>query len=170
MSRLIRTRPSARLLSAAVALALPAIAPLAPVPAFASASSAASSASESVGFSIGSISGSLKNSSGSSSKAADVAEGDYEIVDIMALAGDPERVALRLRAPAVDSAAAASAEIVLELPRRTAEQARLAPGHIVSARQRVYGIEFASGEPREAFFLALDDDWMRELRVRAVGS
>jgi hypothetical protein len=163
----VRAHP---LVAAAAVLALASLVLLAPSTARGAAGSAASSASQSVGFSIGSISGSLKNSSGSSSTAADVAEADYEVVDIVAVEGDPDLLRLRLRAPATGDAAAAPAELVLELPRRAVEQGQLAPGRSVSARHRVYGIEFASGEPRTAFFLVLDDEWYRELRLQAVAS
>ena len=163
--------PAHPLAAAAAALGLASLVLLlTPAPARGAAGSAASSASQSVGFSIGSISGSLKNSSGSSSQAANVAEADYDIVDIAAVEGDPDLLRLRLRAPAKGDAATAPAELVLELPRRAVEQGQLAPGRSVSARHRVYGIEFASGEPRTAFFLVLDDDWYRELRLQAIAS
>jgi hypothetical protein len=132
------------------------------------ASSAASSASESIGFSIGSISGSLKNSSGSSSRATDVAEGDYEVVDIVAIDGaTADLVRMTLRAAAGRSDAG---DLVLELPRPAVDEGRLARGRIVTARQRPYGVEFASGESGRAFFLVLDDEWFRELRANVVTS
>ncbi|HEY1392530.1 MAG TPA: hypothetical protein VFV25_04110, partial [Methylibium sp.] len=59
-------------------------------------------------------------------------------------------------------------EFYLYLPQAAYEQAKLAPGRTVTARQRPYGVEFAGGEPRQAFFLALDDDWYRELQAKAV--
>jgi hypothetical protein len=173
MLYLTRRRVPSRPATAVVAgLALCGLALLAPKPVHATAGSAASSASQSVGFSIGSVSGSLKNASGSSSKAAEVAEADYEVVEVAAVADDADllRLRLRLSAPAPGPATAALPEIELELPRRAVEQGQLAPGRSVSARHRVYGIEFASGEPREAFFLVLDDDWYRELRIQAVDS
>lgn len=170
MLHLTRLRAPAHPVLAAVAGLAYAIALLAPAPALAAAGSAASSASQSVGFSIGSISGSLTNSSGSSSKAADVAEADYEVVEIAEVEGEPDLLRLRLHAPAAGDASAAPTELVLELPRRAVEHGRLAPGRSVTARHRVYGIEFASGEPRAAFFLVLTDDWYRELRLQAVAS
>ena len=132
------------------------------------AGSAASSASESIGFSIGSISGSLKKSSGSSARAADVDEGEYEVVDIVAIDGgeaDGVRVTLR----AVDDREGNGA-LVLELRRPAIAEGRLAVGHVVTARHRPYGVEFASAATGRAFFLALDDDWYRELRAVAVPS
>ncbi len=62
-------------------------------------------------------------------------------------------------------------EFVLYLPQALAEQARLAEGGIVTARQRPYGTEFAyasGGNERQAFYLVLADDWYRELQSRAV--
>ncbi len=151
-------------LPALTALALCVGALTAPAPALGAASSAASSASQSVGASIGSISGSLKGSSNSSSPAAEVAAGDYEVVAIAAVDDDREHVLLTLRATATRG------EIVLELPRQAVELGRLVPGGQVQARARPYGVEFASGQTREAFFLLLDDDWYAELSLRALGS
>jgi hypothetical protein len=146
------------------ALALSSAALFAPAPALGAASSVASSASQSVGASIGSFSGSLKGSSNSSSPAAEVAAGDYQVVAIALVDDGREHMLLTLRA------AATQGEIVLELPRQAVEQGRLAPGGRVMARARPYGVEFASGETREAFFLLLDDDWYAELSLRALGS
>ena len=154
--------PAHCFLAAVAVIALCGALALAPTTALAAAESAASSASQSIGFSIGSLSGSLTTASGSSSKAADVAETDYEVRTIVALDDRPDRVRMTLRAAAGD--------IVLELPRQAVDRGLLAPGRTVSARHRPYGIEFASGEPREAFFLVLDDDWYRELHAHAVAS
>ncbi len=129
------------------------------------ASSAASSASESIGFSIGSISGSLKTSSGSSARPTDVAEGDYRVVDIAAIDDRPGDVRITLRAIARPTEAG---EVQLTLPQQAVDRGHLAQGHTVTARQRPYGVEFSSGEPRESFFLVLGDDWYRELRAHAV--
>ena len=51
---------------------------------------------------------------------------------------------------------------------RAIVEGRLAPGDIVTARQRPYGVEFASGATQQAFFLVLNDDWYRELQTNAV--
>ena len=132
------------------------------------ASSAASSASESIGFSIGSVSGSLKQSSGSSSRATEVAAGDYELVEIAAVdEADADRMRLRLR-PA--PARAGAGDLELEVPRRAADEGKLARGATVTARPRPYGVEFASAATGRAFFLVLDDEWYRELRANALPS
>jgi len=39
---------------------------------------------------------------------------------------------------------------------------------VVHARARDYGFEFAQGTPRQAFFLVLRDEWLRELQTRPV--
>lgn len=141
------------LVSCACALGLPAAAEM-------SASSAASTASSAVG----SLSNSLTQSSNSSSKTTNVAEGDYRIIDKAAVAGRPGTVRLTLQP--VQGAADAGVELML--PEPVAAQAGLAAGGLVNARQRPYGVEFSQGEPRQAFFLVLADDWYRELHTTAV--
>jgi len=131
------------------------------LPAFA-ASSAASSASESIGMSVGSLSGSIQRSSNSSSPTK-VADGDYKLIEI---AADGERAGMvRLRLQALHDE---HDEFYLILPRETVERSRLASGDVVSAHQRPYGLEFAAGAERQAFFLVLADDWLRELQTKAV--
>ena len=46
--------------------------------------------------------------------------------------------------------------------------AQLAVGERVNARERPYGLEFAHGEPLQAFFLVVHDEGARELRTRPV--
>lgn len=129
------------------------------------ASSAASSASDSVATSIGSISTSIQKSSDSSSKATGVAEGDYRITDVAAAEGRPGELRVQLQAVADPTA---EGELALFLPREVFERTALATGAIVAARHRPYGLEFAQGEPRTAFFLAVSDDWFQELQTRPV--
>ena len=129
------------------------------------ASSTASSASDSVSTSVGSISGSIQKSSDSSSKTTDVAEGDYKIIDMAAVAERPGTVRMKLQA-VVDRGA--DGEFFLYLPQEVVAQANLAQGGVVTARQRPYGLEFADGQTRQAFFLVLSDDWYRELQTTAV--
>ncbi|MBK6865723.1 MAG: hypothetical protein IPG91_20540 [Ideonella sp.] len=101
MPQPIRLGAPAHSFPAAVAvIALCGALALAPTTALAAAESAASSASQSIGFSIGSLSGSLTTASGSSSKAAAVAETDYEVRTIVALDDRPDRVRMTLRAAA----------------------------------------------------------------------
>ncbi len=150
------------LLSAAVLMALASA-----VPALA-ASSASSASSDSITASVGSVSTSFGKSSDSSSATTTAANGDYKIV---ALAAAPDRQGtLRVKLQAL-AEGSAEAEFTLYLPQAVAEQARLAEGGIVTARQRPYGTEFAygaDGNQRQAFFLVLADDWYRELQTRAV--
>jgi len=135
------------------------------VPALA-ASTASSSVSDSITTSVGSLSTSLENSSHSSTKDhKDVAQGDYRITDMAALPERQGTVRVTLQALARPGP---EGELLLYLPAEAAQQGRLAPGGVVTARHRAYGVEFAEGEPRQAFYLALDDAWYRELRTRAV--
>lgn len=141
-----------------------------------SASSAGLSGSASA--SVGSASDSLGRSSAGSSRQGGHAraEGDYRIVEVAAVAERPGMARLSLQPVAgADSGSAAGRDAAtsdgafdLVLPLRVVQLAALGPGRVVSARPRPYGLEFAQGEPRLAFFLVLDDDWLRELAPRAV--
>ena len=130
------------------------------------ASSASSASSDGSSASVGSLSTSIEGSS-NSSKADKVAEGDYRIVEIAAADKLPGKMRVTLRAvnPAVSPA---DGEFVLTLPQEAVQQARLAAGGVVTARQQAYGVQFAAGAPREAFFLVLQDAWYEELRTKAV--
>ena len=141
-----------------------------------SASSAGLSGSASA--SVGSASDSLGRSSAGSSRQGGHAraQGDYRIVDVVAVAERPGMARLSLQPVAgADGGSAAGRDsptvdgaFDLVLPQRVVQQAALGPGRVVSARPRPYGLEFAQGDPRQAFFLVLDDDWMRELAPKAV--
>jgi hypothetical protein len=148
---------------AAVALLLGACA-LTTLPTMA-ASSASSAASDSVTTSVGSLSGSIENSSTSSSKDNKVADGDYRIIDMAAAADRPGMVRMKLQALA---GRGADGEFFLYLPQKVADQTHLAQGGIVTARQKPYGVEFADGQTRQAFFLVLADEWYKELQTTAV--
>ena len=129
------------------------------LPAFAE-SSVASSASDSVSASFGKLSDSISNSSQSlSSRDARNAQGDYKVIDVAEVAGRPGMVRLRLQAVAQDE------ELFLTLPREAVDHGHVAKDMVVTALQRPYGIEFASGQPHAAFFLALADDWAAELKT-----
>ena len=138
------------------------------------ASSAASSASDSVAASVGSLSGSVQQSSNSSSKDRQVTDGDYKIIEVALEDGRPGMVRLTLAAlatatPAAAAAGAAPAEnFYLYLPHPVLVESGLAEGATIGARQRPYGLEFDQGQPRRAFFLALNDAWYRELQTTAV--
>jgi hypothetical protein len=127
------------------------------------ASSASSASSEGSSTSVGSSSTSIETSSNSSSQADKVAEGDYRITEIAAVEGQPGR--LRVTLQPVDGG---GGEFVLVLPQEAAQQGRLATGGVVTTQRHAYGLQFAAGAPREAFFLVLHDDWYRELQTRVV--
>ena len=127
------------------------------------ASSASSASSEGSSASVGSLSTSIEKSSNSSSKGDKVAEGDYRIIEVAAADQQPGKMRLTLRAlNPVDG------EFVLTLPQTAVLQGRLAAGGVVTARAHAYGLQFAAGAPREAFFLVLQDAWYQELQTKAV--
>ncbi|HZT55599.1 MAG TPA: hypothetical protein VFA35_05185 [Burkholderiaceae bacterium] len=128
-------------------------------PAF-GASSTASLASDSASSAASSGSDSLKKSSDSSSKTTTAAAGDYEVMAVTAAAERPGTLRLTLQAVADRSA---QGEYFLYVPQQTVDRGRLAPGQIVTARARPYGLEFAKGDPGQAFFLVIDDDWAADL-------
>ena len=129
------------------------------------ASSAASSASDSVSTSVGSLSDSVKKSSNSSSGDKEVAEGDYRVIEVAAVAEQPGTMRLKLPAVADNSEAGV---VFLDVPQPALDKSRLAAGQIVVARNRPYGLEFAKAADGQAFFLALRDDWLRELQSHPV--
>jgi hypothetical protein len=128
-------------------------------------SSTASSASEGASASVGSLSDSVKGSSNSSTGDAKVAEGNYTVTEVVALADAPGTVQLKLQAVAQ---AGVAGELLLRVPQRTLDQAGLAAGQIVTARQRPYGVEFSKAADGAAFFLALSEGWLRELQNNPV--
>jgi hypothetical protein len=131
------------------------------------ASTAASSASNSASSTASSASDSLGKSSTSSSPGNDVADGDYRVIDIAEAADRPGRMRLTLQGDAAAGKPGTTFE--LYLPVATLEQAALATGQQIRTRQRPYGIEFArTDSPRTPFFLALHDEWHRELASNPV--
>ena len=129
------------------------------------ASSAASSVSDSLTQSSASISDSLKGSSHSSSPDNKQAVGDYQVIDMAEVTEQPGYVELHLQPVATNTV---GQEIYLRLPRTAAEQGHVGNGAIVTALQRPYGIEFAANQPRAAFFLALADDVVRDMKLAPV--
>lgn len=133
------------------------------------ADSGASSASSAGSASVGSLSNSITASSNSSSPADKVAEGDYRVVEVAALAERPGLLRVQLQATA---GATDAAPIWLTLPAQALAARALRNGDIVHARHRPYGIEFAhaeqAGQARSAFFLVLADEWFGELAPRAL--
>ena len=141
---------------------------MAAAPALADSTSSASSAAST---SVGSSSTSLNTSSNSSSGKERVAQGPYTVLEVAALAQQPDMLQLRLKGVASADGAPAS-EFTLTLPRTTAEREQLAVGHTVLAQHRPYGLAFATvGREGQAqpFFLVLDDSWHRELHNRPLG-
>jgi hypothetical protein len=152
-----------RFLSTIATLAMLACA--ATLPAWAG-SSASSAASEGSSASVGSSSTSVEKSSNSSAGDKKLAAGDYRIVEIAEAEARPGLLRLRLQAAAGE--AAGLAEFFLWVPQQAAARGQLAAGQIVSARERVYGLEFTRAETGQAFFLVVDDAWHRELQTRPV--
>ena len=127
------------------------------------AESSASTASSATSSASGSLSNSLQGSSNSSSKNTTTAAGDYRIEAVTAAADRPGMVRLALQPVATSEE---RQPLVLVLPQRTVAQEGLARGDTVSARTRPYGIEFARTETKQAFFLVVEDAWLRELDAR----
>lgn len=132
------------------------------------AESFASSASSAGSASSGSLSDSVQASSDSSTGKERVAEGEYRVIEVADVAERPLHQRLRLQA-LQRRGDAAPAWFTLDLPRETVSAHGLARGHVVAARHRPYGLEFAHAATRQAFFLALADDWQRELAPRPIG-
>jgi hypothetical protein len=126
-------------------------------------SSVGSSVSDSLSRSSGSISDSITGSSHASSPDNRQVRGDYKVIDVAELAERPGMVQLRLQP--VAATASADDQVLLLLPREAADHGHVGKDAIVTALQRPYGIEFASGRPHAAFFLALADDWVRDLKT-----
>lgn len=131
-----------------------------------SASSAASSASSAGSASLRGSSDSINNSSDSSRSNEQVAEGDYRVTGVAPVAGTPDMLRLTLE----PHGATAASGFTLDLPQRALADRPLGPGDIVSAHHRPYGLEFARGATREAFFLVLADEWHRDLQTRVISN
>lgn len=126
------------------------------------ADSLASSASSAGSASSGSVSDSFRGSSNSSTGGRQTADGDYRIIEV---AKAPDRAGIaRLTLQADDP----QQRVVLDLPQAIVDRQALGAGGVVELKNRVYGIEFARGDTREAFYLVLADDWHGELAARPV--
>ncbi|WP_198116280.1 hypothetical protein [Massilia rhizosphaerae] len=148
-------------LTRALALALAAAAMSVP----AHADSLASSASSAGSASSGSISDSLGGSSNSSNgDKKHVAAGPYRVIDVAQAPAKAGTTRVTLRAAAGDAAT----EFWVDVPDRALADRRVGKGDIVQVSERVYGYEFAYGDTQKPFFLALQDDWYRELASRKV--
>jgi hypothetical protein len=129
------------------------------------AESFASSASSAGSASSGSLSDSVKGSSKSSSGETKVADGDYRVIEVTALADRPGMLQLTLQATAQ---AGEQGALWLTLPRQALAQRGLAAGDIVSAKARPYGVEFARADSHQAFFLLLAGAWANDIDPHAL--
>lgn len=129
------------------------------------ADSAASSASSAGSASSGSVSDSIGASSNSSNgDRRRVAAGPYRVIDIAQAPAKAATTRVTLRAVAGDAAT----EFWVDVPDRALSERRVGKGEVVQVSERVYGYEFAYGDDKKPFFLALQDDWYRELASRKV--
>ena len=128
------------------------------------ADSVASSASSAGSASSASISDSIGASSNSSNRDRRVAAGDYRVIDIAQAPAKAETTRLTLRPVSGDAAQ----EFTLDVPNRALAARTVGAGAIVHVNERVYGYEFAYADTKQPFFLALQDDWYRELGSRQV--
>ena len=134
-------------------------------------SSTSSTASSAGSASVGSLSTSVEGSSNASSRGNKVAEGPYRVIEVAEAPARPGSVRVTLQALADSgdiSDSGKNSELHLYLPRQTALDQQLSTGSVVHARARDYGFEFAQGNPRQAFFLVVRDEWLRELQTRPV--
>jgi len=127
------------------------------------ADSVASSASSAGSASSASISDSIGGSSNSSSGDRRVAAGEYRVIDIAQAPAKAGTTRMTLRA-----VAEAGREFYLDVPDRALAERRVNRGELVQVNERVYGYEFAYADSQRPFFLALQDDWYRELGSRQV--
>jgi hypothetical protein len=126
------------------------------------ADSSASSASSGAGSaSVGSSSRSLERSSDSSSRKDDkVAAGDYQVVEIVAVAERPGQLRLKLQPAGTE----AGERFYLYVPEATVNQAGIGTGQTLKALARPYGTAFAKADAaQQPFFLVVQDAWLHEL-------
>ena len=95
-----------------------------------------------------------------------MAEGEYRIIEVAEVAGQPGTQRLTLHA--VKPAGTPDDEFYLYLPQQVVDQGRLATGGTVLAKHKPYGLEFAHAKTLKGFFMALKDEWYRELQTRPV--
>jgi hypothetical protein len=131
------------------------------------ASTAASSASSAGSASSGSVSDSIGASSNSSGGDNRVAAGQYRVIDIAAAPGKPDTTRITLQAAAA-GAMPTFGGFTLDVPNRALAQRGVDKGALVQVNAREYGYEFAHADSKQAFFLALEDNWYRELGSRKV--
>jgi len=130
------------------------------------ASTAASSASSAGSASSGSVSDSIGSSSNSGGDERRVAAGEYRVIDVAAAPGKPDTTRMTLHA--VSAGAEKTREFTLDVPNRALAQRSVDKGALVQVNAREYGYEFAHADSKQAFFLALEDNWYRELGSQKV--
>jgi hypothetical protein len=86
------------------------------------------------------------------------------VIDVAQAPARAGTTRVTLRAAAGDAAT----EFWVDVPDRALADRRVGKGDIVQVSERVYGYEFAYGDTQQPFFLALQDDWYRELASRKV--
>jgi len=145
----------------ALALALAAAASTLPAHADSFASSASSAGSASSGSISDSIGGSSNSSSGDNRRAE---SGPYRVIDVAQAPAKAGITRITLRAVAGDAAT----QFWVDVPDRALADRRVAKDEVVQVNARVYGYEFAYGDTKQPFFLALEDDWYRDLASRKV--
>jgi hypothetical protein len=145
----------------ALALALAAAACTLPAQADSFASSASSAGSASSGSISDSIGGSSNSSSGDNRRAE---TGPYRVMDVAQAPAKVGITRITLRAVAGDAAT----QFWVDVPDRALADRRVARNEVVQVNERVYGYEFAYGDTKKPFFLALQDDWYRDLASRKV--
>ncbi len=131
------------------------------------ADSFTSSASSAGSASSASISDSISDSFGSSSNSGEekrVAAGEYRVMNVAQAPTKADATRMTLRA----TAAGAAREFHLDVPNRALAARPVATGELVQVSERAYGYEFAHADTKRSFFLALQDDWYRELGSRKV--
>jgi type IV secretory pathway TrbL component len=145
----------------ALAVALAAAASTLPAHADSFASSASSAGSASSGSISDSIGGSSNSSSGDNKRAE---TGPYRVIDVAQAPAKAGITRITLRAVAGNAAT----EFWVDVPDRALADRRVAKNEVVQVNERVYGYEFAYGDTKKPFFLALQDDWYRDLASRKV--
>lgn len=128
------------------------------------ADSTSSVASSAGSASSGSVSDSIGASSDSSSGDRRVAAGEYRVIDIAQAPAKANTTRMTLRAVAGGPAR----EFYLDVPNRALAARAVKTGELVQVNERVYGYEFAHADDKRPFFLALQDDWYRELGSKQV--
>lgn len=125
------------------------------------AASSAAGGSSASSASLGSVD---KSSDSSTKKMAEI-NGAYRVVDVTPVLERPGTVRMKLQAVA---GAKDDDVVMLYVPQKVVDSNGIAQGKVVTAQQRPYGVEFAHGDTKKAFFLLLADDWHRELSSNPV--